>query len=191
MKLLPEDGRARKWWIASAGGAAVLVAAAVVYAVWPSAPAPDAPPAEVAKYVASEAFARLSDEQKKPYLDAAQELPWEQRREAWEQLTDEERGRAMRNFGGGRREKQLDEYFALPPGKQRVVYLDKLIDEQEKRRAEWSQRRQQRQDGRQADGGREGAGNRGQWADRGASASAARMNERIQNTPPARRAQWA
>ena len=67
-------------------------------------PSPDADAGRLARYMSSPAFAALPDAQKAPYLDALQRA----------------------NHRGGKN--PLQQYFSLPPGKEREKFLDDVID---------------------------------------------------------------
>jgi len=195
--------RRPKWLYGAVALAAAVVVVAAFVALRPKrVPPPTADKKELVKFVASAEFAAMPTERKKPYLEALGTNP----REFFEAvrnsgLPDEQRGQLMENFFMSRMQEQVDAYFALPLGRQRVAYLDKLIDESEKRREEWAARRATqparpegermargpegpRQDGPPPGGG-DGAGRRG----RGNTAE--RMKNRMENIPPEFRARWA
>ncbi|MGH7214960.1 MAG: hypothetical protein ACREIT_09370, partial [Tepidisphaeraceae bacterium] len=176
---------------------AVVVAGtgALAWRMWPSPkPSPDASLPALVKFASSEQFVNLSDQDKKPYLDRFSEQfeknPMELFRAARDaNLSDDERMTGMQNVMSARWNKTLDGYFAqtIP---QRTAYLDQIIDQQEKARGQWAQRRNSattRPTGTseaRREGGSGGRGG-GRWAD------PARMKQRLENTPPARRAQFA
>lgn len=78
--------------------------------------------------------------------------------------------------------KRVDAFFALPPGKERDKYLDKMIDEMESRRREWQQRAATQPSTRPARD-RDGPSTRPSDAER-----QRRMAMRDDSTPPAQRA---
>lgn len=134
---------ARKWILRAGAPALIaLVAGAAAWWFWlrpPSAPEPDkAAPVAVARYMASDDFARLSEKDRREYFEkarTAQTNPAAAFRAA-EELTQEERDKLFKNVGPMFRrqmEQQVDQYFELPP-EQRTAYLDKLID-----RMQWMQ----------------------------------------------------
>ena len=70
---------------------------------------------------------------------------WELIRKEMEQLSPEQHReirQQMHESFAQRGDQRIDTYFALPP-QQRIAYLDKQIDEEEKRRKEWESRRTQ------------------------------------------------
>lgn len=70
---------------------------------------------------------------------------WHEVRQEMEKLTPQQReevGSQMRAVFERRMDEQVKEYFTLPPP-QRIAYLDKQINEGEKRRKEWEARRAQ------------------------------------------------
>ena len=112
-----------------AGAMVILGAAALAaYKYWPVRP-PDpakASPEEIAKFMASDAFAKLPLEEKQKYM----QRPRQGGREAYEKLSDDERAKLRQNMGQvfeQGMQKQMDEYFALPED-QRVAQLDRMID---------------------------------------------------------------
>lgn len=75
-------------------------------------------------------FANMTPRQARAYFDsnAFRDANEQTRRDIREQF-----GEAMQ----ARMEKQVNDYFALPEGDQRIAYLDNLIDETQARRAEF------------------------------------------------------
>lgn len=123
-------------------------------------------------------------------------------REKARDLTEEQRD-ALREDMEKRFDERLDEFFKLPVD-QRVAYLDKQIDEWEKRRAEWAKRAQargNRKDGsprgqRGGGGGGEGGGNRGQrqggpGGGRSTEQRQQRSRDRLDKSTPEQRAKRA
>lgn len=87
---------------------------------------------DVSAFLASDRFSRLGKDQKKAYLDAARQSGKMERRN---DLTEEQREALFRNISPlmqDRMNQQMTEYFALAPN-QRVAYLDKVIDDMQKR----------------------------------------------------------
>ncbi len=138
---------------------------------------------------------------------------FEQFRKEMEKLTPDQRrqvGEEMRQRRERQMDKQLAEYFKLPPDKRREE-LAKRIDEMEKRRKEREQRRAQSPQGDQGQnpGGQgpggtgQGQGPPGQGQGQGGSAGggqgggrnnnptaqSTRNNQRLDNTSPVQRAQ--
>ncbi|HWE96701.1 MAG TPA: hypothetical protein VG269_22260 [Tepidisphaeraceae bacterium] len=86
----------------------------------------------------------------------------------------------MRDAWASRQQKQMDDYFALPPGPARTQAMDKLIEEREARRKEREARRLAQ--GAPADSS--GPGGAGPGGPNPASRAA-----RVESVPPASRAQ--
>jgi hypothetical protein len=105
---------------------------------------------------------------------------WELVRKEMDQLSPEQRGEVrqeMRKSFERRMDQQIATYFALP-ATERVAFLDKQIDETEKRRKEWEARRSS-----QAGSQRSGSGQPGNAAGQGPPrnmSSDARMQRRDQ-----------
>ncbi|MDB5299602.1 MAG: hypothetical protein JWO87_1265 [Phycisphaerales bacterium] len=104
-------------------------------------------------------------------------------------ITRDEGRALMRDVWVDRQQKQMDEYFALPPGDARNQVMDKLIDDREARRKEMEARRAALGPAgappRPMPGGPSAAGPQGP----GGPNAAARAT-RIESIPPASRAQW-
>ena len=85
-------------------------------------PPPDAGAVRLARYMASRAFAALPAARKAPYLDAF--------RRAGDrgELTPEQQREVMGNIRDRSGTNPLQQYFSLPPGKQREEFLDDVID---------------------------------------------------------------
>lgn len=207
------DKGASGWprWLYPAIGLAVAAAAVVAFIVLRPKrnPPPTADKRDVVKFIASDEFVALPTEQKKPYLEALGTNP----REFFEVarnsgLDDEQRRQLMENVFMARAQEQVDGYFALPLGRQRTAYLDKIIDEGERRREEWAARRatqparpegERERMGRGPDGprgdGQSGAAGQGGGGDgqgrRGRGMTAERIKSRMENTPAEIRARWA
>jgi len=178
----------------------VVVSAAVVllgggavaaYLFRPPAPPPlDAPLGDLIRFAADERFAALSPEEKKPYVDFFMDRfskdPMGLMKAANDAgITEEQRRLAMRQVGPQAMNKRLDEYFDLPPGKDRTAYLDKMIDEQERMGGMMRKMRNV------VGGNRDGATSRPSGRGRGDWNSPAVMKQRIEDTPPHRRTQMA
>lgn len=82
-------------------------------------PSPDANASRLSRYMASREFAALPDAQKGPYLDAFQ------RASDRGELTPQQQRDVINNQG---RKSPLQQYFSLPPGKERDKFLDDVID---------------------------------------------------------------
>lgn len=192
----PKDTR-RKWLNSrrltiTASVASLLLIGLVGWSLWAGrAPKPSSDALTIAKFMSTDKFASMSDEQKRPYIDAMrQNMP--QMRDLASQLSREERRAAFENLFGNRMQEQVDAYFALPPGPQRTAAIDKVIDEMEQRRSEWAQRaatrpaNEQRPPRGEASNGGDGTGER-----RGGRMDPGRMKDRIENVPPERRAKMS
>ena len=120
---------------------------------------------------------------------------FQQFRQAIEQLSPEERRQMWQNREGGggfreRMDQQMNAYFALSPP-DRVAFLDRQIDEREKRRKEFAQMRGdgQRGDGQRGGWGRGGGDRDGRgWG--GGGNRDDRRRRRLDGTTPKQRAQW-
>jgi hypothetical protein len=82
-------------------------------------PSPDADADRLSRYMASPAFAALPDARKAPYLDAFQ------RASDRGELTPEQQRGVIGNHSG---KNPLQQYFSMPPGKEREKFLDDVID---------------------------------------------------------------
>jgi len=177
--------------------AGVVVAAGVCVTIWyccrspRSLPQPDvaaAPPEEVAKYMASEEFGKLSEAERRDYIEKLRDArePQEQRRlmRSGAELSDEERRQLRANVAPvfqKMMEDRIDRYFALPASQQQA-YLDEMIDQMQQFVA---QRPAARPTPREASGSSsEPAGGRG----RGFTPE--RLKQRIETTDPAKRAKF-
>jgi hypothetical protein len=119
----------------TAGLATLIVIGGGVW-VWASRPPkPTDDPAKVMKYVASDAFAKLPTAEKEKYAHEMFQNRRTDRGHAMETLSVEETAKAMFNLQSTR-PNPMSDYFALPQGPQRTAYLDKMIDQGEKFRAE-------------------------------------------------------
>ena len=140
-----------------------------------------------------------------------EKIPPEQRREAMRELTPEERENfreSRRKIADARLQKTIDEFFSLPPEKQNE-FLDRQIDEMERRMQEFRQRfserggvipqgfagppGEMRQDGEGLSAGgqeRGGQGEAGRQGRRNISPDARlqRMRDRLSETTPEERA---
>jgi hypothetical protein len=87
-------------------------------------PAPDDSPDAVRKFVASDKFNALPAAEKDKYAQQMRKLL----------EPGEEQQKAMMNLAMARRQKMLDDYFALSDAKARQKYLDEQIDRQEEMR---------------------------------------------------------
>ena len=120
---------------------AVLVAAVVVVTgavgavvMWRrTAPPPTGDTLEVARFVGSDQFEKLPEEEKGPYLEAVRKgVPRLIEASNKGELSDDDHLSAVGRAMGDPMRRALDEYFALPKGPERERYLDRMINEQEK-----------------------------------------------------------
>lgn len=175
----------------------ILFICGVVWALWGE---PD-PQVQKLQDMRKEFFGegkQPSREQRDRFREEMQKLSPEQRRELWQPMREQ----MSRRIG-----ETVDGYFALPPD-ERGPYLDKQIEEGEKRRKEWEKRRREREANRGPSGqgpNRPGAGpnqggrgpadaNRGRpggGRNRTPEERAQRRNRRLDHTTPEQRAKWA
>lgn len=97
---------------------------------------------KVLEYIKSGKAEKLNNENLLKLAERLEKIPPEQRREIMRDFSEEERGnfrRVRRMIAEARMQKTIDEFFSLPPEKQNE-FLDRQIDEMEKRRQEFSQR---------------------------------------------------
>ena len=113
--------RRRRGVVAACVGAVLLAGMGVKLWLDHRVPPPDADAGRVARYMASPAFAALSDAQRAPYLDAFQ------RASDRGELTPEQQGRVIRNITNPSGKNPIQRYFSLPP-KEREKFLDDVID---------------------------------------------------------------
>ncbi len=128
------DNTARNKLIGGALGFLVLcITFYLAYTFWPvRVPAPNESVLTIAKFAATDKFAGMSFDQKQPYLDAMEKVPWDQRRGIFDKLSEDQRQSLFTNAFGARRMKTIQDYLALPTPKAKLAFLDKLIDQQPK-----------------------------------------------------------
>ena len=85
-------------------------------------PSPDADAGRLSRYMASPAFAALSDARKAPYLNAFQ------RASDRGELTPEQQRGVISNVMNPGGKNPIQQYFSLPSGKEREKFLDDVID---------------------------------------------------------------
>lgn len=85
-------------------------------------PRPDADAGRISRYMASPAFAVLSEAQKAPYMDAFQ------RASDRGELTPEQQRGVISNLARRNGENPIQQYLSLPPGRERQRFLDDVID---------------------------------------------------------------
>lgn len=134
-------------------GAVVFIALALVTTIYAVSKIPPnfekLSDEKVLDYVRSGKAEKLDNENLIKLGERLDKIPPEQRREIMRQLTEEERDnfrKSRRMIAEARMQKTIDEFFSLPPEKQNE-FLDKQIDEMERRRAEFRQRFGERQGG--------------------------------------------
>jgi len=89
-------------------------------------PGPDAGADRLTRYMATHEFAALPEGQRRPYQEAFRRA--DQRGD----VAPEQRRAVLGNLLSRPHPRPFDAYFALPPGKQREQFLDKVIDQQAK-----------------------------------------------------------
>lgn len=85
-------------------------------------PSPDAGASRLSRYMASSAFAALTDAQKTPYVDAFQRAG-----DRGELTPDQQQG-VISNLARRNGKNPIQQYLSLPPGKERERFLDDVID---------------------------------------------------------------
>ena len=119
----PESStRRRRGVVAACIAFALLAGLGVKLRLDHRVPSPDADAGRVSRYMASAAFAALPDAQKAPYLDAFQ------RASDRGELTTEQQHGVMSNLSRRNGKNPIQQYFSLPPGKEREKFLDDVID---------------------------------------------------------------
>lgn len=170
----------------SLGVVALLGSALLAYRLWPTPmPSPEAAPAALAKFAATDRFVNLTPDQKQPYLDAFEKLSWQDRMQVMRDsgLSEEQRRDAMGNIMMAAMDRRMDDYFALPQA-QRTAFIDNMLKGEVERMRQRPQQAADRPQGeRRPDGAQRGGG----W--RGNDPSA--MRRRLDRMSPTRRAQMA
>lgn len=146
-------------------------------------PAPTGKPAEVAKFVTSDAFDRLSPEKQQAYFDAIEE-----NRDAYRDLPEEQRRQLREVVGQARENKELDRFAKMTPAEQKK-YVDERVKEEEERRKRW-EGATTRPAGQGGPGGPGGPGG-GRGPGGGGRFTPERMKARLENQSPQRRATQA
>lgn len=101
---------------------AFLVAVGVKLFLNCRVPSPDADAGQLSRYMATSTFAALSDAQKAPYLTAFQ------RATDRGELTPQQQHDVISNISHRAGKNPIQQYFALPTGKEREKFLDDVID---------------------------------------------------------------
>ena len=114
--------RRRRLLVAASVAGALLAGLGVKLWLDRRVPPPDADVGRLSRYMASPAFAALSDARKAPYLDAFQ------RASDRGELTPEQQSGVIRNVTNPGGKSPLRQYFALQPGREREKFLDDVID---------------------------------------------------------------
>jgi hypothetical protein len=127
--LAPAKGAKRGTWIAL-GVTALVAAIAVIVLMRPSAPPdPKGDIVVVAKFAASGRFDDLTEKEKRPYMDALRfNIEKVSAAHKAGKLDDRQMKLANQYAWMARQLERMDEYYSLPPGKQREAYLDQRID---------------------------------------------------------------
>ena len=139
---LTTGGEATGGWRGGAllvGGAGLVVLALLLgWRPWRAAPAPrpDGDPVAIARYAATDGFGRLSEAERRPYLEAMRSsstvIARARDRGA---LTKAEYDVARQNVWLVKKLEEVEQYFALPAGPRRVQHVDRLVRADEARRA--------------------------------------------------------
>ena len=124
----PSGSRRTALWGAALAVVVLAGGAAAWWMMSPSRPDPKGDPVTVAKFVATEDFEELPEEQKRDYMAALRRnpQPLEDAR-AMGHLTEREYKIAKLNVWLERKLDRMDDYFDRPPGKARELYLDGLV----------------------------------------------------------------
>jgi hypothetical protein len=118
-------------WIAIA--VAVLLIAGVWFIARDSTPRLNGPTVEIAKFVGTSGFKSLPFEQQRQYLQIVDDREDEIRSLYNENKLKESELRTALQWGWlGKQLGRVQKYFSLPPGQQRVDYIEKLVDKKEK-----------------------------------------------------------
>lgn len=175
--------------VASVAGVVVVggvVAAAVLLRSEPPPPAVDAPPTDIMRFAASERWTRLPADQLQKYYDRFDQMSWPERMAMFQQLqelTEDERRRALENFFGTRMLNQARQYVRLSPEEQKRE-LDRLIDQQQSMMANMPRMPFPTT----RPGGGEGRGEGRGWGGGGGWNNPAAQKERLERLPPGDRA---
>jgi hypothetical protein len=113
--------RRRRLAVATSIAVALLVGLCVKLWLDHRVPSPDADAGRLSRYMASPAFAALTDAHKAPYLDAFQ------RASDRGELTPEQQRGVIDNVMNPSRKNPIQQYFSLAP-KEREKFLDDVID---------------------------------------------------------------
>ena len=119
---LPESRTRKRLFVTACISAALLAGLGVKLWLDHRVPSPEADPGRLSRYMASQKFAALSDAQKAPYLDAFH------RASDRGELTPEQQRGVFSNLSHRDGKNPIQQYLALPPGKEREKFLDDVID---------------------------------------------------------------
>jgi uncharacterized membrane protein YgcG len=196
-KVKPGAGQApkkknRKQALIAAAVALLLMGAGLSYFLLRS-PAPNGKPAEVAKFVGSDAFDALPAAKQQEYFDAI-----EKNRDAYRALPEEQRRLVWEAAREARENQELDKFAKMNPDEQKK-FVDERIKEEEARRKQWQDRATSRPAGQGGPGGGWGQGGPGGGGGQGGPGgrgggpggrgfSAERQKARLENQSPQRRA---
>lgn len=129
--------RQQKLLIGGVGGAALIVAIAVllIFQPWHKAiPRLNDEPARIAQLAASPDFAKMPFSQREVYMKVMDQKKTQiEQAYAAGKLTDDEYRKALEAAHLGRLLDHMKKYYARPPGRARDAYLDKVIDKKEKK----------------------------------------------------------
>ncbi len=205
-------------WLIGGGIGVCVAGVALALAVQSSAgrthvPSPaEQTPEQAVEYLTSEEFRGLDERRRDAYIAELagtlepSDLPrifrtLREQRQSDGPPTDEERearremGQALRPLMTQMADRHIDAYFELPD-EEKNAHLDRIIDEMEERRAQWEERRLQREAGRAVEreteresGGEErAASDRRPDRTRGRGMSLERAKQAIEHSTPEQRA---
>jgi len=168
--------------LASYGGGfgALILAIVLAWYFWPvRVPSPNESAATIGKFMATDKFASLPLDQKQPFLDAMEKLPWDDRRKMFSGLSDDQREKMFTNAFLNSRMKTINDFFKLKTQKDKDAFLDKLIDQQQARDAQRTKDQAANAGGQGRGGGGAGRGDPG------------RMKAMLERVPPGSREKMA
>lgn len=114
---------------ALAGAVAIVVVIGVVLTHDGSAPPPiETPSPELAKYVATDAFRKLSTDQKEPYVRKLENAYFDDDPDQFRNLTRDEAMAVWRNMMEAALDVRMKDYFSRRTQAEREAHLDKEID---------------------------------------------------------------
>ncbi len=127
----------RKRFITLVTLALIGVGSVAIFSLRQKMTLPNDPPKEIARFVATEQFVSLPDDQKQAYVTRLEQLSFEERRRASLEadLTPQQAEAAYRNVFRQAAHQRVNTYFSITDEQARKAYLDQVIDEFEKEQA--------------------------------------------------------